>query len=794
MMLRVAWFAIVLLTAGCTREWDPGRVTAQGDIVDSLSMPTAASGPHGRLRGRMNFASLPDRGQLLAYPDAQAPRRDGAYIWHRAELSEAYALRAIAERKLRITTPSGQMLSFEYTRHVEHPSGDWTWIGRLEGGDPSDEIIVTFGERAAFGSIAQPGKESLRLTVNNGVSWLVETDGTAISAIDNAATRPRGPDYRIPPKIGKSGMAASVSAGESQYTLSTAATAASGTVVDVVLGYSNGFAAGLGGQSQALTRLNYLIDVTNQAYVNSQVNAQIRLVHAIQVDYPDTTTNDMALEQLTGFRAPSTPTSPSPAFAALRTARDQYGADLVSLVRKFYDPEQDGCGIAWLIGGGQSGIDASDEFFGYSVVSDGTDIGNDGKSYFCRDETLAHELGHNMGSQHDRATATVDGELKYGVFSYSFGYKTGAGNGNFYTIMAYGDTGQTRYRVFANPRTAYCGGIACGIADVADNARSLALTMPVVSGFRATVVTTPPPDTAASPPLLRQIDVNGNGTHDIFAQNNARTQIAVWYMFGNTRVATSLTTLPGAYQVIDTGDMSGDRRGDILYSDSNRNLYQSTSNGGGFGTGKLAYSYPLGWLPVGLADVNGNGTSDLILHHEASGASAVWFFVGATRTAYFGFNVPVGYRFIGSGDIDGDRRADLVWTNAAGQLLVSISQGNRFVNTILPYTYGGGYVLLGLSDASGDGRADLVFWHQTRRELVVWIMAGTTRVAYFRSVVPSGYRIIGRGDFDGDGRGDMLWTDTANRVMYAYSKGSSYSYSVLPYLGASGWYLMAAMP
>ncbi|MGH8076417.1 MAG: reprolysin-like metallopeptidase, partial [Lysobacter sp.] len=435
--------AILLLWGvGCTQDSRLLGTATPPDIGSAVPATDGAGHFTRPSRQTRSFANLPDRGSLVAYPKQREVRQDGAYTWHRTGLSEEHALQAVGG-VMKVTTPLGEQLQFQYERHVEHASGDWTWIGRGKNGAASDEIVVTFGERAAFGTISQPGRAPLKLTMNRGTSWLVETNRSMIAGIDNPATRPRGPDFLIPPKI-KSSLGASAFAAPTATptalasTTSASAQTAAATTVDVLLGYTSGFAAAQGGASQAVTRLNNMVEITNQAYTNSQVDARIRLVHAMQVSYPDNTSNERALEALTGFRAPSTPTTPDPAFAALRAARNQYGADLVSLVRQFNTPENDGCGIAWLIGGGQTGIDSSDEYFGYSVVSDGRDAGTDGKTYFCREETLAHELGHNMGSQHDRAAATVNGVLKYGLYSYSFGYKTGVGEGNFYTVMAYG--------------------------------------------------------------------------------------------------------------------------------------------------------------------------------------------------------------------------------------------------------------------------------------------------------------------------------------------------------------------
>src|SRR3546814_19578736 len=72
--------------------------------------------------------------------------------------------------------------------------------------------------------------------------------------------------------------------------------------------------------------------ITNEAYQKSGVNMRVRLVGTQQVTYPDNTDNGDALESLTGYRAGEGggPIDVDPAFTALREARDETGADLVS--------------------------------------------------------------------------------------------------------------------------------------------------------------------------------------------------------------------------------------------------------------------------------------------------------------------------------------------------------------------------------------------------------------------------------------------------------------------------------
>lgn len=746
MYIRIALAILLLWGVGCTQD-SKLLGTANPQAIGSAAPATDAAGRPEQLPRTRSFANLPDHGNLVAYPTRPEVRHDGAYTWHRAGLSEEHALRAVGG-VMKVTTPLGEQLEFEYERHVEHASGDWTWIGRAMNGAASDEMVVTFGERAAFGTISQPGRAPLKLTMSGGTSWLVETDRSMIAGIDNPATRPRGPDFLIPPKItsglGASAESSTASVGSSSTASASAAAAAT---VDVLLGYTSGFATAQGGASQAVTRLNNMVEIANQTYVNSQVDARIRLVHAMQVSYPDNTSNGSALEALTGFRAPSTQTTPDPAFAALRAARDQYGADLVSLVRQFNTPENDGCGIAWLIGGGQTGIDSTDEYFGYSVVSDGRDAGTDGKTYFCRDETLAHELGHNMGSQHDRATATVDGVLKYGVYPYSFGYKTAAAAGNFYTVMAYGDSGQTSYRAFTNPRITYCGGNPCGLVDSADNARSLGQTMPLVSAFRAAIVPTAPPPVRG--------DVDANGMSDLLWRDAANTGFGYWAMNGPnaSRIWSSPVGTP--WSVLYSGDLTGDSKLDVLWTDNNQ-VWLWVGDGVGF-TSVFIQPYPVGWKVVGGGDINGDGKIDLIWRNTEATSVGYWLMNGAQVTATWTAAVGPQWRILQTADMTGDGLTDIVWTDNS-QVWLWVGNGATFVSAFVE-PYPTGWTAVGAGDINGDGKADLIWRDTSATSLGYWLLDGA-RVATKKVLAASAeWRVAQTGDMTGDGKMDIVWTN-----------------------------------
>ena len=794
MSLRITLCVLCIVLSGCAREQSGAGINALGSSGIQAAAATAGIAPNGH--ASFGFANLPDRGDLLTYP-GKVVRQDGAYTWHRADLSEEHALRAIADGHLRVTTPEGEILDFQYDRHVEHPSGDWTWIGHRSGHE-SEQTILTFGDKAAFGSIAQSGKPPLRLTVRDDVSWLVETDPTKIAAIVNAATRPQRPDYHIVSKSelpgkhssGPRAAADGVMTNPVAYDVSASATTTAATpTVDLIIGYTTGFAAAYGGASGALTRLNNMVDVANAAYVNSRISAQVRLVKAMQVNYTDSSTNDMALEELSGYKSGTGPVAPNAAFNNLRAARELYGADLVSLVRDFKEPEHGGCGIAWLLGGGLQGIGAGEGWdeLGYSVVSDGIDAGTDGKTYYCQDETLAHEMGHNMGAAHDKATAkgddgTLDNPDDYGAYTYSFGYKAAATAGNFYTIMAYGDTGQDIYRTFSTPLTTFCGGRVCGSSSE-DNVRTLIRTIPEVAGFREVILNRTP---------LRRLDADGNGKSDLLFFLHDENRFVIWFMSGISRLRSASTPMDGDLRLVDSGDFNGDGKDDLLFvHNATRSFKMALSTGSGYNILGLSYSFSSGAYPLAVADINGDRHADIVFRGSSPGQFSVWYMSGTSRLESHSFSAPEHYEFVACGDLNGDGRQDIVMTDASGHILLNTSKGTSFSAKVLSSTYKSASYLLGAGDVNGDGRSDLLFTSDYGKRVVAWIMSGSIKHGSFSSGISTVYALPGHGDFDGDRRDDVILFNPDNRqIKFFFSSGKSFSGSTLPLQPSLGSDLM----
>lgn len=385
-----------------------------------------------------------------------APRTGYHQVQLNARLGDAF----LPLPTVRLSLPNGAQYEAIQDNRMTHPSGSVTWVGHLKDYGSDYRVVITTQQGRSFGRILTPDGE-LRVESNDRGSWLIDSREVGLLPGDSYNDTVVPPAAELPDPNHLIHQLPSSMAEELVFQSKASAS----STIDVMLLYTSGMASRYGSGLQA--RLDNLIAIANQSYLDSQVGITLRLVHKAQVDYGETTTNESALDALTN--------GSTAALSSANSWRDQYGADLVALLRPYNNANHGGCGVAWVNGYNGQALSAAQ---GYAVVSDGNDTG--GSRYYCDDFALTHELGHTMGSQHDRANASFQG-----AYPYSYGY---GADGTFGTIMSYI---YPRVGKFSNPNIS-CSGGPCGVTDSADNARSLNNTCATVASFKATQAIEPP--------------------------------------------------------------------------------------------------------------------------------------------------------------------------------------------------------------------------------------------------------------------------------------------------------------
>ena len=183
----------------------------------------------------------------------------------------------------------------------------------------------------------------------------------------------------------------------------------SASVIDLLVAYTASAKTAAGGASAIQSQIARSVADANQVLANSLIDVTLRLVHTQEVAYGESGSLATDLARLQ-----------DPADGNLdiiQSLRNTWGADLVSL----FVASGDSAGISYMMDEPSAPTNAD---YAFSVIKQ--DLA-DAPNY-----TLIHEIGHNLGADHDREHAS-----NTGAYDYSSGYRFLANGTSYRDVMAY---------------------------------------------------------------------------------------------------------------------------------------------------------------------------------------------------------------------------------------------------------------------------------------------------------------------------------------------------------------------
>ena len=243
---------------------------------------------------------------------------------------------------------------------------------------------------------------------------------------------------------------------------------------------------------------------------------------------------------------------------------------------------------------------------------------------------------------------------------------------------------------------------------------------------------TPTPTPAPAPAPPPQIEEPAVAIELLWQNSNGA--LALWNMPNlNTIGGANLLAYPRPgswWRLLGKFDMNRDGNADYLWKSKDGYLAVWLIDAGGQLSSALYANAPSAgyeWDVVHAGDLSGDGHVDLLWQHKGTGTLALWEMESTSlKTPRLLSQLPQTgnqWKVVGRADINRDGTGDLIWQSTAGQVGVWYMGPNLTFNNsaLIGAPVPSYWKLRAILDLNNDGHNDFL-WQSTNGELAVWFM------------------------------------------------------------------------
>jgi hypothetical protein len=226
---------------------------------------------------------------------------------------------------------------------------------------------------------------------------------------------------------------------------------------------------------------------------------------------------------------------------------------------------------------------------------------------------------------------------------------------------------------------------------------------------------------------------------------------------------------PAGWLPVGVADFNNDGVSDLAWFNATTRGIEiwKISNGQWSGSVDIG-THPGAWQPVGVADFTNDGTSDLLWYDPDTRHLDLWKIANGQWAGSVDIGGhPAGWLPSGVGDFNNDGTSDVLWHNpTTGNAEIWKTQNGQWAGSVDLGNHPAGWQPSVIGDFNGDGTDDIGWFNASTGNFEIWkIVAGQWAGSVDFGSHPAGWQPLGAGDFNKDGTGDLAWYNpTANKV------------------------------